>query len=188
MTEHKKRKLHASSSGVVSHLPGRTRLRVPNEHRKTKGLHSLDQALTAVHGVKSVEINHATGSILVHHEDHPDLLDRISHVLEESTPDILLAMLEPEIAVPKIFSSVVETLLEGRKAGDDPLIQNISPNGSYLSKPIKEYVPLAFLGLGIYAMIEEASIIGATAPLALFYYAFDFHWKLRQEKISQASL
>lgn len=192
MTHHThKKKLHAKSTGVAHHSSKRTRLRVPKTYRKRSVLKKVDEAVSGLPGVKSVEVNHETGSVLIHHEDEPGVLERITEALDETCPDILLALLEPEIAVPKLFSEFMSNFLHGngseqhnggeqdeKQAAGDAVAAKLET-----LRPVKNYVPMAFVGLGVLALVEEGTLIGATAPIALFYYAFDFYWKLQQEKL-----
>src|SRR5439155_10344490 len=194
MTHHTaKHKLKPSSRGVASHLPTRTRLRVPKAYRKPGKLKKVDQALQSVPGVKRIDVNHETGSILIEHHPEPDFLERVTHALEESTPELLMAMLEPEMATPKLLSQVLGSLWrEGHNGhnrehnGEDKSTEGDRKIAETAARTplLKNYVPIAFIGLGIMQLVEEGSIIGSTPALALFYYAFDTYWKMQQENIA----
>jgi hypothetical protein len=60
-------------------LPGRVRFRVPSLVDNSDGPQRLTEKLPAIRGVKSVEVNHTTGSVLIAYRE------------EEVTPELLFA-------------------------------------------------------------------------------------------------
>jgi Heavy metal associated domain 2 len=52
---------------VVHHIPGRLRVRLPRASRRPDILHDLHGFISGLGGVRRVEINPVTGSILVHY-------------------------------------------------------------------------------------------------------------------------
>jgi copper chaperone CopZ len=191
-------KLHSSHEAVVHSSANRTRLRVPKSSRKHAQLHHAQHALEKIQGVSSVEINHQTGSLLVHHDDRPDILNEISSALQESAPEILAALLIPGAEEAEIGMGVITSLfkkcvlgpLTGKKA-DEPAGNGGSPAPSQpfgVSFPadnttIKTMLPIAFICAGAWKLMQEEALLAGLAPIACFYYGFDMYWKLRQENV-----
>src|SRR5437016_5420740 len=90
-----KKKLHVKSKAVVHQSKHRTRLRVPKTYRHGEHMHHVRKRIEDVPGVRSVEVNQETGSLLIHHDERPNLLEDITLVLEESAPELLACMLLP---------------------------------------------------------------------------------------------
>src|SRR5436305_11351591 len=93
-----KKKLTDDHDAVVHRSKHRTRLRVPKGSRHPKQLHDVKKAIEKIDGVKSVDVNPQTGSVLVHHEDKHDMLADIGAAIEESAPELLTALIMPEAA------------------------------------------------------------------------------------------
>lgn len=52
----------------VHHVPGRLRIRIPGLKRNSEEARVLTKALSGVSGIRSVETNLLTGSLLVHYD------------------------------------------------------------------------------------------------------------------------
>jgi Heavy metal associated domain 2 len=73
---------------VVHHIPGRLRIRLPRESRDPRLLRELREFVEGLGGVRQVEINPVTGSILVSY--HPESHEQIQAILqsaESAEPD-----------------------------------------------------------------------------------------------------
>ncbi|OKH52298.1 hypothetical protein NIES2101_14955 [Calothrix sp. HK-06] len=68
---------------VVSSTPGRTRFRVPVNHRNEHDMKRVVSSLQQSDGVHNVEYNVKTGSILVNHEHHQGKLEDIKDVMRD---------------------------------------------------------------------------------------------------------
>jgi cation transport ATPase len=55
---------------VVHRLPGRVRIRVPGARRNGAMLEEIGEYIRGIEGVRSVEANPVTGSVLVHYDPH----------------------------------------------------------------------------------------------------------------------
>ena len=73
-----KRPLSAQHHTVAHTSKHRTRLRVPKNKRGHVKFSKAKQALEAIPGVRSVEINDDTGSLLIHHDETPGLFEDVS--------------------------------------------------------------------------------------------------------------
>jgi len=168
-------------------------LRVPKGHRKPAKLHEAQTALQRVPGVRSVEINSDTGSVLIHHDDRPFLFDEITAALEESAPDLLTALLIPGEGEIELGLGMLSNLFKkiivaepvhgngGNGVGpadaeQDPLAQGDN---------VKRYLPMAFIAVGLWQMIQQEALLSGIAPVALFYYGFDLYWKLHQDTVTR---
>jgi hypothetical protein len=64
---------------IVHHIPGRLRVRLPRASRRPDILRDLHVFIAGLGGVRQVEINPVTGSILVHYA--PESADQIQNLL-----------------------------------------------------------------------------------------------------------
>jgi Heavy metal associated domain 2 len=64
---------------VVHHIPGRLRVRLPRASRDPRVLAELREFVSGLGGVRQVEINPVTGSILVHY--HPESREQIQSLI-----------------------------------------------------------------------------------------------------------
>lgn len=184
-------KLTPISKGVVHSTPHRTRLRVPRIYRSHDHMQRVQHALEKVPGVKSVHTTVGTGSVLIEHENKPAIVEGIGDALARATPELLEVLLgETEVATAiggaMTIGALFSKLFAGGENGAEPRIHPET------QAKIKRMVPFAFLVVGAWQLIEQESIFGSIAPIALFYWAFDTHWKFREvepdlEKITRLS-
>ena len=80
---------------VVHHIPGRLRVKLPRASRNPALLRQLQDFVSGLGGVRQVEVNPVTGSILVHY--HPESREQIESLMKSagSTP---AGYLPPELA------------------------------------------------------------------------------------------
>jgi copper chaperone CopZ len=191
-------KLHRHHHTVVHSSTNRTRLRVPKSHRSHAHLLHAKKAIENLPGVSAVEVNPETGSLLIHHEDRPDILTEVSAALQESAPEILAALLIPGIGEADLGIGVLSSLV--KRCVIEPLsgsAQNkTGANGGFAStsesygidfpagnKTIRRMLPLAFVAAGTWKLLQEEALLAGLAPIACFYYGFDLYWKFRQENV-----
>lgn len=181
-----KHSLHARSRAVVHRSKNRTRLRVPKKYRQHESMRKVQTRIERIPGVQSVVINSQTGSVLVHHDETPDLLDEIGAAFEESAPDILMAMVGGEEAELGLgfLTSFAKSLFthEGTRAaagngGGSAAAETFGAGGI----TAKQALPLMLIAAGVWKMMQDEALLGSLAPLALFYYGFDLAWKFREE-------
>ncbi|OKH42579.1 hypothetical protein NIES2101_32830 [Calothrix sp. HK-06] len=67
---------------IVSSTPERTRLRVSDIHRSQEEMERISQSIEAPPFISSVECNYKTGSILIHHDSHEDVLEAIKDIMK----------------------------------------------------------------------------------------------------------
>ncbi|HEY9731574.1 MAG TPA: cation transporter [Drouetiella sp.] len=197
-----KEKLTEKHGAVVHRSKHRTRLRVPKgKLRNEHDLLEVKNAIQKIDGVRHVEVNPQTGSVLVHHEDKHDILTDIGAAIEESAPELLMALVMPAAAE----EAGVELLTRMfRKYFMTPRADQI-PNGgnggvehevnggarfelriregyarTVNKKNAKNIVPLAFVVAGAVKLVRDESLWANVPALALFYWGFDMYWKLQQ--------
>ena len=88
------RKLHSKSKVVAHSLPHRTRLRLPRGHRDAATIAKVHKTISNTKGVHSVEINERTGSVLIHHDEDPEVLAKVGDALEDVAGELFEAILE----------------------------------------------------------------------------------------------
>ncbi|MDR3616402.1 MAG: heavy-metal-associated domain-containing protein [Candidatus Obscuribacterales bacterium] len=180
-------KLSPVSSGVVHSSARRTRLKVAHPHRTAHNAVVVKDAIEKVPGVESVHIAHGTGNVVITHDDRPDILEHIGDAIYKVAPDVLEALVIGThtngmgLGLSGLWA--VGTVL-GKIFGDAATTEssNESPDGKpdVNKSDVKKYIPYAFLAAGVIQVLETEALMMGMAPLALFYYAFDTHWKFKQ--------
>lgn len=180
------KRLTRESKGVAHHSPGRTRIKVPKLHRKK--LHQIKEELANSPGVKSVEINHQTGSVLVHHEHDTAIFEAMHKAVENVGADLLTALVEGETAelvggvgivaaVAAAGMGLVSSLGKAITGANGSGISGNSPLLTGQASDLKTIVPTAFLIAAAYKAYETRSFWHGLTPLALAYWAFDTYWR-----------
>lgn len=173
-------RLSSSSKGVAHSTPGRTRLKLSKRHRKH--LHKIKDAISAQPGVKSVEINHDTGSLLVHHEHEFPIFEVLHKAVETVGPELLTTLIEGETAElaggVSLVAAGVGLVAAVGKTVLGPLQSEKTP--AFLSgKPsdLKTIVPTAFLIAAAIKAYETRTFWQGVTPMVLAYWAFDTYWR-----------
>ncbi len=176
------RKLHAKSKAVAHHLPHRTRLRLPKGHRDEATIKKVHQTITNTEGVTGVEINARTGSVLIHHEEDPVILENVSKALDDVAGELFEALLEAggiEIPGLSIFAHVIRERLTD---ADNKLA--VATNNVI---DLKMLVPLAFFGAGMIQAKRNRGWLDQVPAWVLFYYAYDAYMKFHGPSVRQTS-
>jgi copper chaperone CopZ len=166
-------RLNPYSPGVVHSSPYRTRLKVPRQQVAGDNAHRIKGALETVPGVKDVRVSH-NGSVVVEHDDRPDIIENIGEAIAEAAPT-LLEILTDDSRDRGGWLRYIYKLLDEKE--EDSASQPIT------GAKVKRAIPLAFFAAGAYMILEGESILAGVGPLALFYWAFDSNWKFKQEKV-----
>ncbi|BDA73298.1 hypothetical protein CAL7716_074640 [Calothrix sp. PCC 7716] len=157
---------------VVSTTPGRTRLRVSNKRRNQEEMERISTSLQAPRFINSVEYNHETGSILVHHDTHEHALEAIKDIMKN------LGIVFADVTGA---SEIVQK--NGEKEGSDlpSAIYNLNQEIRQLTNGL---VDLRFLlPLGLFALgLMQLQVYGLQLELMpwylLIYFAFETFVKL----------
>jgi len=158
--------VHDLPVAVVSHRTGgRLRIKVPSKRRDSAFFTSLAERLSAFEGVRSVEVNPLTGSVLINHESEAE------RIIETSMKAGLLSMGGPRAIPTHLHQRLSETF------GDmDGALRRASANELDLGG----VAFLALIGAGIYqiSMGNLAAIPWYTAA----WYAFNIFLKSNATK------
>ena len=162
-------RLNPYSAGVVHSSPYRTRLKVPPQHLTGDHARRLEDNLKSVPGVKDVRVS-KNGSVVVEHEDRPDIVENIGEAIAEAVP-MLLEILTDDTADKGGWLRHIYKLLDEK---EDDFETGIS------GEKAKRFIPVAFFAAGAYLSLEGEALLAGVGPLALFYWAFDSNWKIKQ--------
>ena len=176
------RNLHAKSKAITHHLPHRTRLRLPKEHRDAATIKKVHEKLKKTAGVSDVEINPRTGSVLIHHDEDPVILEKVSNSLDEVAGELFEAILAAEgIEIPglSIFAHVIRERLSHL---DNRLA--VATNNLI---DLKMLVPLAFFGTGVFQARRNTGWLDQVPAWVLFYCAYDAYMKFHGPSVRETS-
>lgn len=159
--------------GVSHHLPHRTRYRLPKHKRDPKLAKKIKAKMLEVPGVKDVDVNERTGSVLITHEEKPGMIDSLGVALDAIAEDLFDEFLEAEVGMfPGV--SMLAHLLRKRAGEADDYVAGKTNNFFDL----KTLIPMLFLGAGVVKVARTKNWLGQVPAYVLFYYAFDSYMKL----------
>lgn len=167
------RKLSKQRTGLAHHLAHRTRYRISVKHRGDEAVERIRRALMSLPGVKSVDVNQRTGSVLVHHEERPAMLESIGSSLERLGNDIFEEVIDSELDGIMPGASLVGHLIRKNVTDLDSFVADQTNN----LFDLKMLLPLAFLGAGIYKAARNRNWLDQVPVWVLFYYAYDSYLK-----------
>lgn len=181
------------SPGVVHSSPYRTRLKTAKwKHASESDVALVKDALEKVPGV--TEVRPMAQGYVIHHEPRADVVENIGTALSQVSP----VLLEHLTADPRQAhkhknggKSAAESLLDRLNLDRfDFSTFNFSlanaPQSLEEAQPlIKKSVPAILAGAGALMLLEGESILAGVGPLALFYWAFDYNWKMKQERMQK---
>jgi cation transport ATPase len=168
----------AHEAHVSHHIPGRMRVKVPGAKGQPRVLQQIQQSLAPMPGIQRVEVNPATGSVLIHydparheafhtqlaaHGTHADLL--ALQPPEWAEIEATAAQLEADAALLASHSAVARWLVDGVQQLDTGLKRATSN-----TVDLKVLVPL---GLALYAFMKAGT--EAVTPLWVTLGIFSFH-------------
>jgi hypothetical protein len=134
-----------------------------------------------VPGVKKVEFNKRTGSLLVHHDETPEILGALDSVLDGIAGDLFEELAPEEMAiVPGI--SLVAHLIRTRFISVNRYLARMTDN--YVD--LKMLLPLIFLGAGLYQASKHKAWFAQVPAWVLLYYAYDSYLKFHGPSVDFA--
>ncbi len=164
--------------GITHHVPHRTRYRLAARHRAAATVSRIKDSVLKVPGVKNVEFNERTGSLLVHHEEHPEIVSLLGAALAEIAGDLCVELAGVEVAaLPGV--SLIAQLVGKRFANMDTYMARRTNN--YLD--LKTLLPVVFLAAGIYQTAKNRAWFSQVPAWVLFYYAYDSYLKFHGQEI-----
>ncbi len=172
---------------IVSHAPGRLRVRLHEEHRDPAALATIEQQLSGQAGITSVTTNARTGSVLVQYDHGTLSKDGVTAMLfdvgvvarellgaEEVPEDLGRGDGERRVAD---HSSTATGLLDALTDLDYRLSQ--LTNGKV---DFKLLVPLGLGALAVRQILTSGLGLGTMPGYVLLWYTFDSFYKLHQRK------
>ncbi len=176
------RNLHPKSKAVAHHLPHRTRLRLPRGHRDAATIAKLHKTISDTKGVQSVEINSRTGSVLIHHDEDPEVLNKVGDALEEVAGELFEAILEAEgVEIPGL--SIIAHVIRESLSHVDNHLANATNN----LIDLKMLVPVSFFGAGVIQARRNLGWFNQMPAWMLFYFAYDAYMKFHGPSVRETS-
>jgi hypothetical protein len=172
------------SPGVVHSSPFRTRLKAARwQDASESDVALVKDALERVQGV--TEVRPMLRGFVIEHEARPDVVENIGMALSEVSPVLLEDLTNEHKKAKKHSPGFLDKL-----KFDMPQFSFALPDLDLSSKSlsdagplVKKAIPAVLAGAGAFLLLEGESILAGVGPLALFYFAFDYHWKMKQEKV-----
>jgi hypothetical protein len=107
----------------------------------------IGDRLKKVAGVKEVEINERTGSILVEHDQRKDMLDQLDGAVLEAAADLFELAADGEGLPLSSLAAAVKTRLHSANS-------KVAEATDY-SMDLRSAVPLALLGVSVVKLIQD---------------------------------
>ncbi len=169
--------------GVTHHLPHRTRYRLASKYRDPDTVNRIRRSIATVPGVKDVEINDRTGSILVQHEEQPGMLDSLAVAFEDVAGDIFQEITTTEIDEILPGASILGYIIKRRFGELDSRLSNASNN----MIDLKMLLPIGFLLAGLHKVAKNRNWFDQVPAWVLLYYAYDSYLKFHGPSVRPAN-
>jgi heavy-metal-associated domain-containing protein len=175
----------AHEAHVSHHIPGRMRMKLPSAKGQHRMLQDIQQLIAPMPGVQRVEINPATGSVLVyyaperHEEFHTQLAD---HAVQAD----LFALKPPELSDLDEMAENIEAEAEFLAAHSDiaqRMIDVVKQIDTGIKRATNNNVDLKVLlplGLAVYAFIEAGTHVVTPLWVTLGIFSFNSFVALHQ--------
>lgn len=166
------------SARVVHHVKGRIRVKLHDAKGNHRFLESVQQSLSPVAGVRNVEVNSATGTIVVHYDETmlPDFAQKLAeHGESEDLFSLEPAELSEVDAIANKLQREAQFLAQHSDVAKSA-VDFVSQIDRALKSATNNTVDLKVLlpmGLAIYAFLELESDI--TTPLWVTLGIFSFN-------------
>ena len=161
---------------VVHHIPGRLRVKLPRRARTPRQLRELREFISGLGGVRQVEINPVTGSILVHYE--PESADQI-HELMQASAESESWLEPPELTDADELAERIEREAEFLAAHSElaaQIVRGVKKVDRQLREATDNTVDLKVLlpaGLAVWAFLKMG--VEASTPLWVTLGIFSFN-------------
>ncbi len=163
---------------VVSSTPGRLRVRLHRAHRQGSAAHRAKTHLQEKPGVRDVQTNQATGSVMVKYDPNEISADDIVGLLK----DIGI------VAVGTAAGLGIELPEAGRSSTSVDIISAVDNLDRRLSHvtgqkiDLKLLFPGALFALGVRQVLTQGLGLSQVPGYILLWYAFDSFWKFHQQE------
>ncbi len=164
--------LHDQHTHIVSSTPSRTRIRISSKRRTPKEMNRITKALQALPDVYSVRPNLQTGSIIIHHDQSPKVVENLAASLRDlgvilfHTVDVGLPETGGKSGVAGNLVQAVADLNQRVGQSTDGIVD------------LRSLIPLGLGGLAIYQLLRKGWQFETAPWYVLAYYAFDSFIKL----------
>ena len=163
---------------VIHHIPGRMRVKLPQAKGNHQLLLQIQQSISPLSGVKQVEINPATGSVLVHYDadQHEDFH---THLAEHAESEGLFALKPPELFEADEIAEKIEAEAEFLAAHSETartvvnFVKQIDEGIKRATDNNLDLKVLLPLGLAVYAFLEAGT--ETVTPLWVTLGIFSFN-------------
>jgi hypothetical protein len=161
---------------VASHTPGRLRLRLVRNRHGRELLHEVRHSLERQEGIRRVEGNSTTGSLLLHYDPERLGRDQLLAILRDAgliVRDILEA---GGNELPPAGKSTTATSITDALNDLDHRLSRIT--GRRLD--LKLLFPTALGALGLRQALSQGLGLNRVPGYVLLWYAFDSFWKFHE--------
>jgi hypothetical protein len=163
-----------AEAAVVHSSATRTRLRVPRRDRGKGGLERIQQVAEQQPGVTGVDVNPATGSVLIHHRKGAAPIGGFAAALGD-VGIVLRGLEEGDIGGPGQNSEAAETV----EAALGDLNRRVAlASGGRVD--LKLLLPAGLIGAGIWRVATDPTALFTEIPtIVLFWFGIDLYAKFR---------
>jgi copper chaperone CopZ len=142
------------------------RATLEKDERSPERMNRIKRRVESQPGIRSVDVNPATGSVVVRGESDEQIREALDSAL------VLVEALQQG----EPSEQVVETVVHAVKAADARVRQS---TGGTIS--LRWLVPAAFVGLGVRQLFAQGLTVGSIPWYVLLYYGVDSFLKLHPE-------
>src|SRR5919109_2247035 len=176
---------------VRHHIPGRMRVKVPQAKGQPRVLQQIQHALASLPGIQQVEINPATGSVLISYEAgrHAEFHTQLA---EQAARAELFTLPLPELAEVEELAANIEAEAEFLGAHSElarrmiTAIQQLNAGVRRASSNTVDLKVLLPLGLALYAVAEAGTEAVTPLWVTLGIFAFNSFVALHHPRPSTA--
>lgn len=177
---------------IVSHAPGRMRVRLHPDHRATADLKQVERDLVGQAGVASVETNARTGSVLVHYDRRTLSKEDVTAMLHD-VGIVAMELLGAEEVSEGLSEDLAGDLVAQRGAAPHSstatgVLDALTDFDRRLSEltggklDVKLLVPLGLGTLAVRQILTSGLGLAEVPGYVLLWYTFDSFYKLHQRK------
>jgi hypothetical protein len=176
---------------IVSHAPGRTRVRLHPEHRDPATLKQIEDGLSGRAGVGSVSTDARTGSVLIHYDARALARDDLRAVLRD-VGVVALGLVGADEAREELGGERGPRGVAPHSSGAVSVLDALTDLDHRISRLTGGKVDLKLMvpaGLGLLALRQIAANglgLAQVPGYVLLWYTFDSFYKLHQRKTAEA--
>ena len=170
---------------VIHHIPGRVRVKLPKAKGDARLLEEIRHSIAPLHGVKRVNINAATGSVLVHYDPdvHEDFHEHLSAHAERTE---MFALRPPEITEADKIAEKIEAeaeFLAEHSESARAIVNTVKHLNEHVKQATGNAVDLKVLlplGLAVYAFFKLGSEVSTPLWVTLGIFSFNSFVRLHR--------